>query len=151
MPTATYDTLLKILEEQCALECQLVDSFQRRLDVLFPSMSQSDCDGQDRPAPDQGAYVDLLFEVIAALDDHAREEEGLMKFLGAGGHGRGQYESHIEDHASLSGAMCAIVEGYGIENVESSARQLHRLLKRWRDEHIEAHDRSLVSQITADR
>lgn len=139
MSEAPPDILFPILVAQLATERHLVDSFADRLRALSRDMSAIDADTSSA-----GALADLLFEAIAALEDHACEEEAFMKKLAIGCGPVSQYESHIEDHASLAEAMNAIVEAYANDDALDCARRLSVVLTRWRHEHIERFDALLI-------
>lgn len=140
MSEAPTDILFPILVAQLATERLMVESFADRLRALSRDMGAIGTDTSSA-----GAFADLLFEAIAALEDHACEEEALMKKLAAGGGPAGHYESHIEDHASLAEAMNAIAEAYATDDALDCARHLSVVLMRWRHEHIERFDAGLIN------
>ncbi|WP_227817420.1 hemerythrin domain-containing protein [Nitrogeniibacter aestuarii] len=147
MHHAHHNNLLPPLLEHFAAERQLVQSFLDRLDTLFPGLS---ADGNASPRENRGAFADLLFETIVALEDHASEEEAFMKKLALERGTPIQYERHIEDHAALAEAMNRIVDAYTIEDALDCARYLRLVLQRWRQDHIETFDKQMLGWICKD-
>lgn len=150
MTNPPLDPLQPILHEHFVAERSLTESFLRRLESMVRGLTADSETALAEPAEGWGGFADLLFETIAALEDHASEEERFMKLLDFGGQWPLQYERHIEDHASLAETMCAVVEAYGTEETLLCARRLHELLIRWKDDHIENHDKPLLNWIALD-
>lgn len=146
MTNTPPDALRPLLTDSFATERALVDSFLDRLSVLDQNLASAEAssDSQTTHASIKAAFADLLFETIVALENHASEEEDLMKTLAFGGFSPLHYESHIEDHASLAESMGAIVEHYGSGDPIECARRLKQVLIRWRDEHIDTFDKILL-------
>lgn len=152
MHHAHHNNLLPPLLEHFSAERQLVQSFLDRLDTLFPGLSTGNGITGSRvlPCSNRGAFADLLFETIVALDDHASEEEAFMKKLALERDTPIQYERHIEDHAELAEAMNRIVDAYAIEDAFDCARYLRLVLQRWRHDHIETFDKQMLGWICKD-
>jgi len=149
MSAAPPNILLPILLAQFATERILVDSFLDRASALHASLTAQDA-GPMSATDNRAALADLLFEAIAALEDHASEEEAFLKKLASTLDPPIQYESHIEDHASLAEAMSAIVEAYANDDAVDCACRLHDVLARWRYEHIDRYDMPLLEWINPD-